>query len=332
MISQKGFENHLWRSERTQNGEEAASDHFALGSATTLFLVISTVQTCLAAGTLPQVTSSPSADQPMTRPQPLKADFWLARWFNNNWALEADCIPSLVSCNQTACGSMEKMVPLGILLRLSTVRKHSHAIYPLTSICKWMDMKGQILTYLFPLGHCKALNKGVSFGVPPSEDRLGRGTCKGLCVPMDSRHYGAISPRGVRLARWGHFVTNCRQDGFSWWELVSDPEKRREKWSSEVALSSSSFSEVKIWFYNFIIVRKYHDAGIPCILYSCWVHINRQEPLTCPVNQQKDFSAGLDKPLPGQRPAHARPNSVPLDFLGFCRWHYWDPAEALCHD
>lgn len=173
------------------------------------------------------MTSSPSADQPTTRLQPFKADFWLARWFNNNWALEADCIPSLVSCNQTACGSMEKMVPLGILLRLSTVRKHPHAIYPLTSICKWMDMKGQILTYLFPLGHCKALNKGVSFGVPPSEGRLGRGTCNGLCVPVDSRQYGAISPRGVsKTGKVGGF---CDELQTGWLQLVGISLRSRKK-------------------------------------------------------------------------------------------------------
>lgn len=87
---------------------------------------------------------------------------------------------------------------------------------------------------------------------------------------MDSRHYGAIGSRGVsKTGKVGGF---CDKLQTGWLQLVGislGSRNRREKWSSFVALSSSNFSEVKILFYNFIIVRKYHDAGIPCILYSC---------------------------------------------------------------
>lgn len=62
------------------------------------------------------------------------------------------------------------------------VPKRPHVACPLTSTRKVLDRyrKGQILTYPFPLGHCKALHKGVTTGIPPQEDTPGQDMDKGL--------------------------------------------------------------------------------------------------------------------------------------------------------
>lgn len=149
----------------------------------------------LALGSLPGISVLscgrylPTTDiQSLSRSAPARvhsfrgANSWLARWLNENWALEPDCVPSPASCNRGAMQFRRKMVPLEILLRLPAVTNCPRITYPLTSICKVLDRqtRGQILTYPFPLGNCKALNESVTFGIPPQEGRPGRDTYEGL--------------------------------------------------------------------------------------------------------------------------------------------------------
>lgn len=184
-----------------------------------LSLAMPTPQSCLVAGISDIQQVSPGT----MCPHLLGASSWLARWLNHNWAMEADGIPSPGSCNQGTCSSTEKIVPVEILMRLSTVTVCPHIIHPLTSICKVLDedMKGQILTYPLLQGTAKPSRK-----VLPLESHHGKAGQEETRVDVCIRRCGAIVTRGViKTGKEGGFSDTVRTGRFQLVEPKTYPHK-----------------------------------------------------------------------------------------------------------